>query len=77
MLQSVLAKTQKAKTEIPKAFDKSKLDYINFIENNRTKIDNTLESTLNSRFKQMYITVICINLLVFLILLFYKENKTK
>ncbi|CZR96713.1 Multidrug resistance protein 3 [Clostridioides difficile] len=76
-LQSVLAKTQEVKTEIPKAFDKSKLDYINSIENNRTKIENTLQSTLNSGFKQMYITVFCINLLAFVILLFYKENKTR
>ncbi|HFG9709156.1 TPA: MFS transporter, partial [Clostridioides difficile] len=74
-LQAVLAKTQEVKTEIPKAFDKSKLDYINSIENNRTKIENTLQSTLNSGFKQMYITVFCVNLLAFIILLFYKENK--
>lgn len=76
-LQAVLAKTQEVKTEIPKAFDKSKLDYINSIENNRTKIENTLQSTLNSGFKQMYITVFCVNLLAFIILLFYKENKTR
>ncbi|MFA4019840.1 hypothetical protein [Clostridioides difficile] len=76
-LQAVLAKTQEVKTEIPKAFDKSKLDYINSIENNRTKIENTLQSTLNLGFKQMYITVFCVNLLAFIILLFYKENKTR
>ncbi|WP_227836129.1 MFS transporter [Clostridioides sp. ES-S-0001-02] len=76
-LQLVLAKTQELKDEIPKAFNKSKLDYINSIENNKTKIENTLQSTLNLGFRQMYITVFCVNLLAFIVLLFYKENKTR
>ncbi|MGL5345906.1 MAG: transporter, partial [Peptostreptococcaceae bacterium] len=74
-LVAVLNKTVEAKEAIPVAFEKSQNDYITSIENKREKIESRYQSVLDEGFRQMYITVFCVNLTAAVILCFYKPYK--
>lgn len=73
LLGNALNKTKQLKQAVPPAFDKSKKDYLNNIELKRPELEEIFQSTLNGGFKQMYITVFFINLIAFVVLLFYKK----
>ncbi len=73
-LTALLDKTIELKNEIPKAFKQSQDNYITSIENKRLDLEKTYQASLNQGFKQMYITVFCVNLVAFVVLLFYKPN---
>lgn len=68
-------KTKEIKVEVPKAFDKSKNDYLAKIDSMRTEIQNLFQSILNMGFKQMFMTVFAANMLGVLMLMFYKDKK--
>lgn len=74
-LIAVYNKAEEVKVAVPKAFEASNTDYLNSIENKRLSIEKCYQDTLNVGFKQMYITVFCVNLLAAIVLLFYKEYK--
>ncbi|MGL5694150.1 MAG: transporter, partial [Peptostreptococcaceae bacterium] len=69
----VLNKTKEVQEAVPKAFEKSKTDYLNTIESMSDKIEKVFQDTLNVGFRQMYICVFVINTIAFTILLFYKK----
>lgn len=68
--------TKELKESIPLTFEKAKKDYLKSIEARKPQIQEVFQSTLNVGFKQMYLTVFYINLLAFIVLLFYKNPST-
>ena len=74
LLSNTLNKTKELKQAVPPAFNKSKKEYLNNIEAKRPELEGIFQSTLNGGFKQMYITVFFINLIAFVVLLFYKKS---
>jgi len=76
-LTNVQNKTREIKVEVPKAFAKSKNDYLTKIDSMRTEIEDLFQSILNVGFKQMFITVFAANMLGFLMLIFYKDKKRR
>lgn len=68
--------TKELKESIPLTFEKAKQDYLKSIEARKPQIQEVFQSTLNVGFKQMYLTVFYINLLAFIVLLFYNKPST-
>lgn len=68
--------TKELKESIPLTFEKAKKDYLKSIEARKPQIQEVFQSTLNVGFKQMYLTVFYINLLAFIVLLFYNKPST-
>ncbi|HEY5576659.1 MAG TPA: hypothetical protein VIK34_08085 [Clostridiaceae bacterium] len=70
-------KTKEIQAEVPKAFEKSKSEYIAKIDSMNTQIQDTFQTVLNVGFRQMFFTVFIANLIGFILLLFYKERKSQ
>lgn len=70
-----LSQIQTLKAAIPDAFATGKANYLQEIENRRNVIEATFQTTLNTGFKQVYLTVTIASLLGLLILVFYKGRK--
>ena len=68
-------KTKEIQAEVPKAFEKSKSEYLAKIDSMSTRIQDEFQAVLNVGFRQMFLTVFIANLLGFILLLFYKERK--
>lgn len=65
------------KESIPGVFETAKENYLADIEARRDIIEREFQNTLNNGFKQVYSTVAIASLLAMLILMFYKENKSR
>jgi MFS family permease len=76
LMVNAMNTTKELKESIPLTFEKAKEDYLKSIEARKPQIQEVFQSTLNVGFKQMYLTVFYINLLAFIVLLFYNKPST-
>ena len=63
--------------DIVPAFAKAKDDYIAKLETMRPQIQETFRSSLNTGFRQMYVTVAVASILAAIVLVFYRSARRK
>ncbi len=63
------------KDDIPALFDQAESDYMKAIDADSDKIEGVYQKTLNKGFKNMFICVAVFNIIGFILLLFYKDDR--
>lgn len=74
-MQNLETKMKTLKNAIPKAFSDGKESYLKAIENKKNELENTFQKTLNSGFKNVYLTSAIAGLLAFLLIGFYSKKR--
>lgn len=74
-VDDMLVKMTKLNDSIPAAFDTAKNNYLTEIDKQQPAIETEFQKTLNTGFKQLYLTVAIAATLALVILAFYKKRK--
>jgi septal ring factor EnvC (AmiA/AmiB activator) len=75
-IKDTISKMNVLKSAVPGAFDTGKNNYISEISSLSGQIEEKFQTTLNTGFKQMYLTSAISAIIALLILSFYRTNKT-
>lgn len=74
-INDTISKMNILKDAVPGAFEAAKVNYLQEIDKISGKIETEFQKTLNTGFKQVYLTVEIASLLALLILAFYRNRK--
>lgn len=76
-MTSLSADMKELEDAVPGAFDEAKEKYIQEIENNRDKVEEVFQATLNEGFKNIYKTTLIAAILGIFLLMFYSRKRER